>query len=58
MSYGERYGTATLAKSLRDLAADICFDLDDGRPWSELRDDARRLMEGAMELWERVVDDD
>ena len=58
MSYGERYGTGTLAKALRDIAEDICFDLDDGRPLSELRDDARRLMEGAMELWERTVDED
>jgi hypothetical protein len=58
MSYGERYGTGTLAKALRDLADGIYSDLDDGRPWSELRDDARRLMEGAMELWERMVDED
>ena len=56
MSYGESYGTATLARALKDLAAEIYARMDDGVPWSELRDDAKRLMEGAMELWERMVE--
>ena len=58
MSYGENLGTSTLARSLRDIAADIYYRMDDGESWSELRDDAKRLTEGAMELWERLVDDD
>ena len=57
MSYGENYGTNTLSKALMNLAANIYFDLDNGRPWNEIRDDARNLMEGAMELWERMVDE-
>ena len=57
MSYGENYGTNTLAKALMNLAANIYFDLDNGRPWGEIRDDARSLMQGAMELWERMVDE-
>jgi len=57
MSYGENYGTNTLAKALVLLAADIYRDLDNGRPWDEIRDDAKSLMQGAMELWERMVDD-
>ena len=57
MSYGENYGTNTLVKCLRDLVEGIYYDLDNGVPWSEIRDDAKSLMEGAMELWERMVDE-
>ena len=57
MSYGENYGTNTLAKALVLLAADIYRDLDNGRSWGEIRDDAKSLMQGAMELWERMVDE-
>lgn len=55
MSYGENYGTSTLAKSLMRISADIYYRLDDGEEYDELREDAKRLMEGAMELWERMV---
>jgi hypothetical protein len=58
MSYGENYGTNTLAKALMNLAIDIYHDLDDGKPWDEVRDDVRRLMQGAMELWMRMVMED
>ena len=57
MSYGESLGTSTLARNLECMAADIYRRIDDGEPWSEIRDDAKSLMEGAMELWERMVDD-
>lgn len=57
MSYGENLGASTLARALGDLAEDIYARMDDGVPWGELRDDAKRLMEGAMELWERMVDE-
>ena len=57
MSYGENYGTNTLAKALMNLAENIHSDLDNGRSWEEIRDDAKSLMEGAMELWERMVDE-
>ena len=55
MSYGENYGTNTLAKALMNLAIDIYHDLDNGKPWDEVRDDAKSLMQGAMELWVRMV---
>ena len=57
VSYGENYGTATLARALRDIAVELYVRLDDGVPWSELREDAKHLMEGAIELWERMVDE-
>lgn len=57
MSYGENFGTATLASVLSALTADICRRIDTGEPVDEIRDDARRLVEGAMELWERMVDE-
>lgn len=57
MSYGENFGTSTLARNLRDLAECIYRDMENGKPWSEIRDDAKSLMEGAMELWERMVDE-
>ena len=55
MSYGENYGTNTLARQLKILAEQIYYDLDDGRPYHEIAEDAKNLMEGAMELWERMV---
>ena len=57
MTYGENFGTATLADALSAPAADICRRIDAGEPFDEIRDDARRLVEGAMELWERMVDE-
>lgn len=57
MTYGENFGTATLADALSALTADICRRIDAGEPFDEIRDDARRLVEGAMELWERMVDE-
>ena len=56
MTFGENFGTATLADELNALIADICRRIDTGEPLDEIRDDARRLVEGAMELWERMVD--
>ena len=56
MFYGENLGTATLARSLRDLAEEIYREIDDGTSWEELRDRARSLMEGSMVLWETMVD--
>lgn len=57
MTFGENFGTSTLADELRALTADICRRIDNGEPHDEIRDDARRLVEGAMELWERMVDE-
>lgn len=57
MSYGENLGTNTLARQLKILAEQIYYDLDDGRPYEKMREDAKRLMQGAMELWERIVDE-
>ena len=57
MSFGENFGTSTLADVLSALAADIYRRIDTGEPVDEIRDDARRLVEGAMELWERMVDE-
>lgn len=57
MTFGENFGTSTLADALNALAADICRRIDTGEPFDEIRDDARRLVEGAMELWERMVDE-
>lgn len=56
MSYGENFGTNTLAKSLMRISADIYYRLDDGEDYDEIAEDAKNLMEGAMELWERMVD--
>lgn len=56
MTFGESYGTATLADELCALTADICQRIDAGEPVDEIRYDARRLVEGAMELWERMVE--
>ena len=55
--YGERYGTSTLAKSLKTIAEELYFDMDDGVPWEKLKDDAKKLMEGAIVLWERMVEE-
>ena len=55
--YGNDLGTATLCKSLARVAAEIRNNESDGVPLEELRDDARRLMEGAMVLWERMADE-
>lgn len=57
MSFGENFGTSTLASALEALAADICRRIDAGEPLDAIRDDVRRLVEGAMELWERMVDE-
>ena len=56
MSYGENFGTNTLAESLMRIGADIYYRLDDGEDYDEIAEDAKNLMEGAMELWERMVD--
>lgn len=53
--YGENYGVSTLARSLRDIAARLYFDMDDDVPWSELINDARQLMEGSIVLWESII---
>ena len=55
MSYGENFGTNTLAKELVTLSKSIYHDLDYGKPRGEIAEDAKNLMEGAMELWERMV---
>lgn len=55
--YGERYGTSTLAKSLKVIAEELYFDMDDGVPWDKLKDDAKKLMEGAIVLWEQMVEE-
>lgn len=57
MSYGENLGTSTLARSLKNLAEDLYFGIDDGEPWEDLRDKAKSLMQGAMELLERMVEE-
>lgn len=43
MSYGENYGTSTLAKSLMRISADIYYRLDDGEDYDEIAEDAKRL---------------
>ncbi len=55
--YGENYGTNTLARSLMLTAQDLYYDMDNGKDWSELTEDAKRLMEGAITLWERMVEE-
>ena len=55
VSYGENLGTNTLARELVTLSKSIYHDLDCGEPWDEIAEDAKSLMEGAMELWERMV---
>lgn len=57
MMYGENYGTDTLAKSLKRIAEDLYFDMDDGVPWSELTDNARMLMEGSIVLWKTLMEE-
>lgn len=57
MFYGENLGTSTLARNLRDLAAEIYYEMDDGKPWEELREKAKSLMEGSIVLWETMADD-
>lgn len=57
MSYGENIGTGTLAKALALTSADILARMDDGEPWAELRDEARRLMDGSIELWRRMIEE-
>lgn len=58
MSYGENLGTGTLAKLLAFTAADILARMDVGDPWVELRDEARKLMDGSIELWRRMMEED
>ena len=56
--FGENYGTATLLRSLALLAEDIRKREDYGEPLAELQEDARRLMEGSIVLWERMMMED
>lgn len=58
MSYGEYLSTSSLADELMTLATCIYCDLDCGKPRAEIAEDAKKLMEGAMELWERMVMED
>lgn len=53
--FGENYGTSTLLRSLALLAEDIRKREDYGESLAELQEDARRLMEGAIVLWERMM---
>lgn len=55
--YGENYGTSTLAKALKVIAEELYFDMDDGVPWDKLIYDAKKLMEGAIVLWEQMVEE-
>lgn len=57
MMYGENLGTSTLARDLMYTAERLYLEMDDGKPWSELKDDAKALMEGAIVLWERLVEE-
>lgn len=54
--YGENYGTSTLAKSLVSLSESVYHDMDDGRPYEDVAEEAKWLMEGAIVLWERVME--
>lgn len=56
--FGETCGTSTLARKLKQTATDVYEGMDDGVPWDELREDAKRLMEGAIVLWERMMEED
>ena len=56
MSYGENYGTDTLIKQLDVLAKAVRYDCDEGR-MGDAVEDARNLMQGAMELWSRLVEE-
>lgn len=55
--YGENYGTSTLARKLKNIAADIYFNMDDGISLTKLVNDSKTLMEGSIVLWERMVDE-
>lgn len=55
MMYGENYGIETLAKSLKRIAENLYFDMDDGVDWADLVDNARQLMEGSIVLWESML---
>lgn len=58
MSYGESLGTTMLAEQLKILAEQIYCNINDGMPYEKMREDVKWLMQGAMELWERMVDPD
>lgn len=55
--FGENYGTSTLAKSLIQLAKNVYYDMDDGKPYEDIAENAKWLMEGAIVLWERIMKD-
>lgn len=56
--YGESFGTGTLTDELAMIAQRIRADRDDGKPADEgMLDDARWLMEGAMVLWTRIMEE-
>lgn len=58
MSYGENLGTTMLAEQLMILAEQIYCNINNGVPYERIRKNAKWLMQGAMELWERIADYD
>ena len=55
--YGEQYGTGTLAKQLMKRSADLYYNMDNGVPWDQLRDDAQTMMEGSIVLWKTILEE-
>lgn len=55
--YGESCGTSTLAKSLMRTSAELYYNMDDGVPWEQLRDDARKMVEGSIVLWKTILEE-
>ena len=56
MSYGEHFGTGTLTDNLACMAEEIRARRDSGEPTDQdMVDECWSLMEGAFELWKRLV---
>lgn len=53
--FGENFGTGTLVKSLRDYADYVLIDYESG-DYAAAEQNAKSLMHGAMELWQRMVE--
>lgn len=53
--YGEDLGTSTLARMLKIKSEQIYHDLDDGVSYEDTLENAKKLMEGAFVLWERLA---
>lgn len=55
--YGEQYGTSTLARQLMKTSERLYYDMDNGIPYEQLREDAQRMMEGSIVLWKEILEE-